>query len=271
MQSDSIDKLAQALCKVQSEIRGYKEDSNNPFFKSKYGDLTSVWAAIRESVTANDLCVSQLMEQASEPGAICVKTLMMHSSGQWISGVLELVPDKKGPQAAGSCITYARRYSLASIVGVSPVDDDAEDATDRSQKPPKSVSKKKSKPSQKDTVSTVQNDNTVQDKGPSPKDRYADIRKRFVAKKGDMAEFQLIDEETRCWSTGHKALDALELLLMANTQHKIAAFDLTAILEKNMGAPVEAIEQGVDAAIHHSQKTDEAKRETTITEEDVPF
>jgi hypothetical protein len=53
-----------------------------------------------------------------------VTTTLLHVSGEWIRGTIQMKPVKNDPQAVGSCITYARRYSLAAIVGVSPADDD---------------------------------------------------------------------------------------------------------------------------------------------------
>jgi hypothetical protein len=47
-------------------------------------------------------------------------------------GTLTMKPVKSDPQGIGSCITYARRYSLAAMVGVAPEDDDGNAA---SQKP----------------------------------------------------------------------------------------------------------------------------------------
>lgn len=131
-QSEQINELAEALSIVQATIRGYREDSANPFFKSKYGDLTSVWAAVREPLTTNGLAVVQTMGDTAN-GDIRVTTTLLHKSGQWIRGTITLTPDKPGPQAAGSAITYARRYSLAAIVGIAPEDDDAEGATNREQ------------------------------------------------------------------------------------------------------------------------------------------
>jgi hypothetical protein len=145
--SDSIKELAAALCKVQAELRGFKEDSTNPFFNSKYGDLTSVWAAIRKPLTDNGLSVVQTIDHCDpmqalpeminkrgevlpHPGdPVTIETTLLHSSGEWISGRLEIRADKPGPQAIGIAITYGRRYSLAAIVGVAPEDDDGEGAT----------------------------------------------------------------------------------------------------------------------------------------------
>ena len=51
--SESIGDLAAALCKAQTVMGGALKDSANPFFKSKYADLESVWAACRQALTSN--------------------------------------------------------------------------------------------------------------------------------------------------------------------------------------------------------------------------
>ncbi len=56
------------------------------------------------------------------------------------------------PQADGSSITYARRYSLAAMVGVCPEDDDAEAAMDRKGKQEKSRQKASDGPKRPDFV-----------------------------------------------------------------------------------------------------------------------
>ena len=55
--SETIGKLAAALAKAQAEIRGAKKDADNPFFKSTYADLASVWDACREPLSKNELAV----------------------------------------------------------------------------------------------------------------------------------------------------------------------------------------------------------------------
>jgi hypothetical protein len=122
--SDQINELATALSKAQAEISGALKDSKNPFFKSNYADLQSVWDACRIPLTKNNLCVMQLSDTIEN--SVVVETVLAHSSGQWISSQLKMLPEKNTPQAIGSCISYARRYSLASMVGVYQTDDDAE-------------------------------------------------------------------------------------------------------------------------------------------------
>jgi hypothetical protein len=130
LQSDQIDQIAAALCKAQASLRGAVKDSDNPFFKSKYADLESVWEACRESLAKNDLSVVQTTTCLPEIGT-CLVTTLAHSSGQWIRGFYPLRPVKDDPQGVGSAMTYARRYALAAIVGVIQVDDDAEAAMGR--------------------------------------------------------------------------------------------------------------------------------------------
>lgn len=126
--SQEINELAKALSKAQGKIRHAVKDSANPFFKSKYADLTSVWDAIREAFQAEGLAVAQCPQV--ENGASVLETILMHSSGQWMSSTVPLNPVKNDPQGLGSAITYMRRYALQSIAGVCSDDDDGNAASD---------------------------------------------------------------------------------------------------------------------------------------------
>lgn len=126
--SDSIGKIATALSKAQSQIKGAKKDADNPFFKSTYADLASVWEACRKALSDNELAVAQTTE--IHDGSIVLKTILMHSSGESITGILPvLVGEKATSQQLGSAITYNRRYALAAMVGVAPEDDDGNTAS----------------------------------------------------------------------------------------------------------------------------------------------
>ena len=120
--SESIKELATALNKAQAEMSGAKKKGVNPFFKSKYADLNSVVDAVRIPFAENGLSYSQF--PLFESGCVGVETILMHSSGEWISSVLMLPMVKQDPQAAGSAISYARRYSLQSVAGIPSEDDD---------------------------------------------------------------------------------------------------------------------------------------------------
>jgi ERF superfamily len=125
--SESIAKLAEALSAAQGEIEGAAKDSENPYFKSRYADLLSVWNACRNQLSKHGLAVVQ-MPQATEFG-IQVETILAHSSGEWISSILALPSKNYDAQGLGSAITYARRYALAAMVGIAPEDDDGNAAS----------------------------------------------------------------------------------------------------------------------------------------------
>ena len=121
--SPEIDKLAEALAKAQSELEGAKKESTNPFFKSSYADLHAVIKSAFPHLSKHGLSVSQGNEIV--PGAVCVTTTLMHSSGQWLRSKVKLPLSKVDAQGVGAAITYGRRYGLSAIVGIAQYDDDA--------------------------------------------------------------------------------------------------------------------------------------------------
>jgi hypothetical protein len=129
LHSENINELAAALSKAQGMMSGARKDSENPFFKSRYADLESVWEACRLPLATHGLAVIQTV--SSDDSGLFVTTMLTHSSGQWIKDILRLNPKDGTPQAMGSCISYGRRYSLAAVVGVYQTDDDAEAAQGR--------------------------------------------------------------------------------------------------------------------------------------------
>ena len=123
-QSESIKELAIALCIAQGQMGGAVKDSSNPFFKSSYADLTSVIKAIKEPFAQNGLSFVQL--PIAGEAHVGVTTMLMHKSGEWLQSEYKLPMTKRDPQAAGSAITYARRYALQALAGIPSVDDDGE-------------------------------------------------------------------------------------------------------------------------------------------------
>jgi hypothetical protein len=121
--SESIKELAAALAKAQGEIGKAIRDSANPFFKSKYADLGSVVDAIKEPLTNNGLSYTQVLHDAEN--AVCVETVILHASGEWIScGRLTVPVSKHDAQGFGSALTYARRYGLSAAFSVATAEDD---------------------------------------------------------------------------------------------------------------------------------------------------
>jgi len=127
MMSEKIGELAAALSKTQGAMKHAAKDNVNPHFKSRYADLAGVIDACREPLAANGLSVSQLPQFVDR--GVLLTTLLMHSSGEWLSCELLVPVSKHDAQGVGSALTYARRYALSAMVGVAQDDDDGNAAT----------------------------------------------------------------------------------------------------------------------------------------------
>lgn len=148
--SSAIGQLAAALALAQGVIQHAEKDSQNPFFRSRYADLASVWNACRKPLSDNGLAVIQSpstqfvgspeFEVRPTRGGdertvvkvitrVTVLTRLFHCSGEWVESVMDTLLPTGDPQSIGSAITYLRRYALSALVGVAPADDDAEEAT----------------------------------------------------------------------------------------------------------------------------------------------
>jgi len=129
--SEQINEIAGALAKAQVGVKSALKDSVNPHFKSKYADLSAVKDAIGDCLSKNDIAVVQAHD-ILESGAVVLKTRLMHKSGQWLEGQYLVRPVKEDPQGYASATTYARRISLAAMVGVvADEDDDGNAASQR--------------------------------------------------------------------------------------------------------------------------------------------
>jgi hypothetical protein len=120
--------IATALVKAQSEMSNPKKGNTNPFFKSKYADLNAVREAVMPILNENGITVLQPIVHID--GKNFVKTVLLHSSGEYLESFTEIVYSKvNDAQAQGSGITYARRYGLQSFVCVGADDDDGNSAS----------------------------------------------------------------------------------------------------------------------------------------------
>ena len=132
--SDTIASLAAALNKAQAEMSGAKKSAKNPFFKSNYANLEEVINCVKEPFADNGLSFVQF--PISGDGVAGVETVIMHESGEFISGEFMLKCSKNDPQGMGSAITYARRYGLQSACGIPSEDDDGNAASAPAPKKP---------------------------------------------------------------------------------------------------------------------------------------
>jgi len=139
--SESIQNLSAALSKAQAEYPAIKFDSVNPFLKNGYASLGAIIAGARPVNAKHGLSVSQLT--FGEDGVAGVETVLMHTSGEWISQSISMpIGDEKGKsnaQVAGSIVTYLRRYSLASILGIYSDEDGDGNKPELERKPTRSA------------------------------------------------------------------------------------------------------------------------------------
>ena len=125
--SAEIKNLATALCEFQGAVETIRKNETNPFFKSKYASLADILSVIRQPLVDNGLSFVQFPQ-----GKYGLETMLMHSSGEWLSESYEMEPTKHDPQGAGSVITYQRRYALGAVLGLNiDVDDDANKASEK--------------------------------------------------------------------------------------------------------------------------------------------
>ena len=121
--SESIAALAGALAKAQLQIEPASKNATNPHFRSHYADLASIWDACRGPLNTNGLSIVQFPCDG-DVGRIGLCTMIVHSSGEWMSETITVKALKEDPQFLGGVLTYLRRYSLAAVVGVTATEDD---------------------------------------------------------------------------------------------------------------------------------------------------
>ncbi len=122
--SESIKKLGYSINQVS---RGDKNPANSKVvgagsFSYKYAPLDEVLNLVRPILSKHGLSVIQAPVMSE--GMVGVTTTLLHESGEWIEfEPILLKMDKQSAQGAGSAITYARRYSISAVLGISSEDD----------------------------------------------------------------------------------------------------------------------------------------------------
>lgn len=120
--SESINEIAAALAKAQAGMKNATLNKVNPHFRSKYADLAGIRDTVVPVLAQHGIAVTQTLG-ADQEGRSYVMTRIVHTSGQWIESQC-LILGAGDMQKMGSAITYARRYSLSAICGISADEDD---------------------------------------------------------------------------------------------------------------------------------------------------
>lgn len=125
--SDSIANLTAALVAAQMELEPIAKDRTNPHFKNRYATLDAIVEGVRPVLAKHGLAVIQGAEALSAEGtmkALTVETMLVHSSGEWLSNSAVVPIAKNDPQGAGGALTYGRRYGLSALLSLATEEDD---------------------------------------------------------------------------------------------------------------------------------------------------
>lgn len=132
--SESIKSISSALLVAQKNIGKATKGESNPFYKSSYADLPTVMEVVKDPLNEAGISILQGVG-LDDLGNEYVETTLLHESGEFISERMKLTVAKANdPQAQGSAISYAKRYSLQALLFVPSVDDDGEKAMGRETK-----------------------------------------------------------------------------------------------------------------------------------------
>lgn len=138
--SENIAELATALAKAQAVMAHAVKDhtaklekDGRRLYEYRYATLAGVLDVCREPLSANGLSIIQTVTQGD--GRVTVTTMLLHASGQYVTGDTSVPLVESKAQAVGSAISYARRYGLTALVGVATDDDDAGEAQRSVSKP----------------------------------------------------------------------------------------------------------------------------------------
>lgn len=126
--SSEINEISAALSAFQGEVEQPALNKENPYFKSRYVDLSGVLKAVQKTLSKHGLSVAQIIDCGD------IITLLTHKSGQWLKSVCP-IGTYKNQQDRGSAITYTKRYAICAILGIAAdTDDDGNSATDADKK-----------------------------------------------------------------------------------------------------------------------------------------
>ena len=111
-----------AFVKAQAEFGPIAFDKTNPHFKSRYASLAALQKAPLPALTRHG--IAHTSRTVIDGDTITVKTYLIHNGVAFVKASWPVGKTSTPPQQLGSALTYARRYTLQSILGVAADDDD---------------------------------------------------------------------------------------------------------------------------------------------------
>ncbi|MCD1627040.1 ERF family protein [Seohaeicola saemankumensis] len=102
-----------------------KKSKENPHFKNKYADLSEIISKVRPALNQVGIVLIQL------PGEAGLTTILQDAEGDTcVTGFLPYI-GATDAQKLGSNLTYLRRYSLVTLLGLEDDDDDGTKAVEK--------------------------------------------------------------------------------------------------------------------------------------------
>lgn len=185
--SEQNKELFTAFAKFQQSVTDPKKDKTVNYGKTKfaYASLDALVKTVRPLLAEQGLSFTQI--PMTDGNRVGIQTIIMHSSGQSIEADPFWIPAKQiDAQGYGSCMTYAKRYSLSALLGVSADEDDDGNYGSGTDKKPENTyrqgnSRQQQPPPQQSRVPQNTNDwLQVQQSRMREKCKKANLDERFV-------------------------------------------------------------------------------------------
>jgi len=139
--SQTIGAIATALAKAQAELSN-PEKNLTATIAGRNGERTFRYASLATGLDLVRKCLGQheiavMQTTAVEQGQIMLTSLLVHTSGEWISSLWPVCSAAEASvHVKGAALTYARRYALFALVGIAGEDDlDAPELAVQSEQP----------------------------------------------------------------------------------------------------------------------------------------
>ncbi len=124
--TDLILALIKAQTSIKTPVKNKQYNRNNSTGQPiRYADINSILDSLRIPLSAHNLVLSHSMIEMGDTYGL--RTRLVHSTGQFIETWYPLphpLKNNLSPQAFGSALTYARRYSITSLLSIGADDDD---------------------------------------------------------------------------------------------------------------------------------------------------
>lgn len=199
--------------KLTAEVQGKSRSGSDFRYSYSYADLAEVVNAILAALSKNGIALLQPAQVVSAPPRfqgdvsclVQVQTILMHKSGQVLAfDPFELRSDSQGPQAVGSTLTYARRYSLQACLGIAPEFDD-DGAAGQGSQPGGAGSKGNKQQRQQGKQQQQPNQRPPQQSQLPPKQQAADTRAQQPPPKRS-EQYERLVSHIRGWVTEYPEL-----------------------------------------------------------------